>query len=156
MAGMIGVLSACTKTVDTTSPAGPMTASFTKTNKPTVSFIASHLDPTITPNAAYSYHHYYDSTLTLVGRIYKPNTVVDSNLQISITIFKYKAFMGGIGIDNDTLAYASLIDSNGAHIASEGNVSFGAATAYGATGTFNFKCADNTVVNSGWFEANWR
>ncbi len=156
MAGMIGVLGACTKTVNTTTPPGPMTASFTKSGKSTVSFIASHLDPTISSNIPYTYHKYYDSTLTMVGKIYKPNTVNDSNLQISITVFKYKSFMGGIGIDNDTMAYAELIDSNGAHIASEGSVNFNAATPYGATGTFSFKCYDNTVVTSGWFEANWR
>ncbi len=146
----------CAKTDTTTGPSGPMTATFTKPGKSPVNFIGSHTSAIIAPNAADSTGHIKDSTLTITGHIYIPNTTRDSSLEIDMTIFKYKAGMGGITIDNDTFAYAQLIDTSGHHIANNGQIIFNASTASGATGTFSFTCSDNTTVTSGWFIASWR
>jgi len=148
------IFSSCAKTDNTVGPAGPMTASYTLPAKSPVPFIGSSVSASVMNNNDSNKH---DSTMVFTGHIYKPHTIQDSIMSITISVLKYKAGMGGTAIDNDTFAIATLIDSSGnIHIASEGSVIFNAATAYGATGTFSFKCADGVSVTDGWFLASWR
>jgi hypothetical protein len=159
LAGFCAVFSACTKTDTSTEPAGPMTATFKKAGGPVLNFIGSHVFSAIQPNpdVTDTSKKVKDSTLSIVGYIYKPNTTQDSSLTISLQIKKYKAGMSGISVDiADTGGYAVMTDTSGYHFSSSGSINFKAATPYGATGTFTFQCSDNTSVTSGWFTANWR
>ena len=149
------ILGSCAK-ADNTAPLPPFFANFTLPDKSFHTFPGSYVASAVSTNAA-SVNRPLDSSVVITGHIYKPGTTNDSILSVNILIQRYHTGIGAIAIDNDTFANAYIVDPTGAyHMNGTGAVFFSASTAYGAVGTFNFKCDDGTNITDGRFVASWR